>query len=88
MTSAESRQLTFVFADSPSGSKDDPSVDVSTGRSYLLHQAEVKEANDSVARTAGLEAAHVVPGDINLKSRMCGPQVRFCERPGGAIPRA
>ena len=52
MKSAESRQLTFVFADSPSGSKDDPSVDVSTGRSYLLHQAEVKEANDSVARTA------------------------------------
>jgi group II intron reverse transcriptase/maturase len=40
-----------VFADSPSGGKDDPSADVSAGRSYLLHQAEAKEAKDSVART-------------------------------------
>ena len=27
-------------------------------------------------------------GAINLRSRMCGPQVRFCERHGGASPRA
>jgi hypothetical protein len=26
--------------------------------------------------------------DISVKSRMCGPLVRFCERFGGAIPRA
>ncbi len=27
-------------------------------------------------------------GDTNLKSRMCDPQVLFCERFGGAISRA
>lgn len=41
-----------MFADSPSGGKGDRSSDVSEGRSYLLHRAEVKEATDSTARTA------------------------------------
>ena len=53
MKSVESRQLTFAFADSPSGGKDNPNSDESVGRSYLLHQAEIKEVNDSATRTSG-----------------------------------
>ncbi len=50
MLSAESRQLTFAFADSPPGSGDDDSSDVSEGKAFLLHTANAKEANDSAAR--------------------------------------
>ena len=50
MLSAESRQLTFVFADSPPGGKGERTPDVSEGKAFLLHRASVKEANDSVAR--------------------------------------
>lgn len=46
MLSAESRQLTLVFADSPKGGKDDKPADVSAGKAFLLHQASVKEAID------------------------------------------
>ena len=42
----------FVFADSLLGGKGDRSADASAGRSYLLHQAKIKEANDSATRTA------------------------------------
>ena len=50
MLSAESRQLTFVFADSPPGGKGAEASDVSKGKAFLLHIASGKEANDSVAR--------------------------------------
>ena len=52
MLSAEPHQLTFAFADSPQGSRTVRTSDVSEGKQYLLHQADVKEAVDSVARTA------------------------------------
>ena len=52
MLSAEERQLTFVFADSPRGGKGDKPPDVSGGKTYLLHQASVKEVNASAARAA------------------------------------
>ena len=50
MSSAESRQLTFVFADSPPGGKGAETSDASVGKAFLLHKASVKEANDSAAR--------------------------------------
>jgi group II intron reverse transcriptase/maturase len=40
----------FVFADSPQGSQDDDSSDVSEGKAFLLHTANVKEANDPATR--------------------------------------
>jgi len=40
-----------VFADSPKGGKTSRASDVSEGKRYLLHQANIKEANESVART-------------------------------------
>ena len=40
----------FVFADSPQGSRDDDSSDASEGKAFLLHTANVKEANDPAAR--------------------------------------
>jgi RNA-directed DNA polymerase len=43
-----------VFADSPCGGKGGPSADESAGWSFLLHQAEVKEANDSAVRTVDI----------------------------------
>jgi hypothetical protein len=39
-----------VFADSPSGSRDDDASDASEGKEFLLHIANAKEANDSAAR--------------------------------------
>jgi group II intron reverse transcriptase/maturase len=39
-----------VFADSPSGSGDDRTTDAFEGRTYLLHQAGVKEASDPATR--------------------------------------
>ena len=96
MLSSESRQLAFVFADSPSGGEDDRASDVSVGKSFLLLIANVKEANEtdtrpsrSVVRRVSLEQQRLFDlRSSNLKSRMRGPQVRFCERPGGVIPRA
>ena len=40
----------FAFADSPQGNRDDDSSDVSEGKAFLLHIANVKEANDPAAR--------------------------------------
>lgn len=39
-----------MFADNPQGGRADRTSDVSEGKRYLLHQADVKEASDSVAR--------------------------------------
>ena len=50
MLSVESRQLTFVFADNPSGGKDAETSDVSEGKTFLLHIANVKESSDSATR--------------------------------------
>lgn len=40
-----------MFADNPSGSDDDPNADESAGRTYLLHQANVKETTEPDAET-------------------------------------
>ena len=75
------------------------SSDVSVGKSYLLLIANVKEANETDTRTIDpvdrlLERVSLKRQRLfdlrssNLRSRMRGPQVRFCERPGGVIPRA
>ena len=50
MKSPDSRQLSFVFADNPQGGNDEPKADVSAGRSYLLHQADLKETNETDVR--------------------------------------
>ncbi|WP_145060385.1 hypothetical protein [Adhaeretor mobilis] len=50
MLSADSRQLTFVFADNSQESKGDNPADESAGKAFLLHQASVKEPNESVTR--------------------------------------
>jgi group II intron reverse transcriptase/maturase len=50
LKSVESRQLMFAFADSPAGGGNEEPDDVSLGKTYLLHQAEVKEATDPTAR--------------------------------------
>ena len=52
MLSVESRQLTFVFADSPIGGEDNGPSDVSVGKSYLLLIADVKKADHSTTPTA------------------------------------
>ena len=52
MLSVESRQLTFVFADSPIAGEDNGPSDVSVGKSYLLLIADVKKADHSTTPTA------------------------------------
>lgn len=49
MRSTESRQLPFVFADSPRGGGQDGPEDGSEGRAFLLHIAEARDAEGSVA---------------------------------------
>ncbi len=51
MLSVGSRQLTFVFADSPVGGEDAIGLGVPEWKAYLLHQAKVKEAYDPIAHT-------------------------------------
>jgi hypothetical protein len=52
LLSVESRQLTFVFADSPLGGEDNGPSDVSVGKSYLLLIADVKKADNSTTSPA------------------------------------
>ena len=67
-----------MFADSPSGGKSDQSADASAGRSFLLHQAEVKEATDSAARTASGLPPNYVPV-LMRGSRVKGPLLFWSE---------
>ena len=60
MSKAESRQLTFVFADSPQGDGPAELTDVSRGKAWLSHKAEVKEGKDSAAWT--VDSGRLVPG--------------------------
>jgi len=59
------RQLTFVFADSPSRGGAALNVDESAGRAYLLLQANIKETDHPNARIAGsgqlLEQVAAIP---------------------------
>ena len=50
MLSIDSRQLAFAFADNSQESKSDKPADESAGKAFLLHQANIKEANESVTR--------------------------------------
>lgn len=66
MLSIGSRQLTFVFADSPTGGEGARGSGVPEWKAYLLHQANVKEAYDPIAQAAEqderlLERAASVP---------------------------
>jgi RNA-directed DNA polymerase len=47
-----SRQLTFVFADSPQGGKGARRTDESVGKAYLLHRAESMPTSDLIAPAA------------------------------------
>jgi group II intron reverse transcriptase/maturase len=51
LSKAESRQLTFAFADSPQGDGSVKLTDVSVGKAWLSLKAEGKEGNDSVTWT-------------------------------------
>ena len=56
MKRAESHQLSFVFADSPQGSEQAKSSDVSESEARLLHIASDNEVVESAAR-AGVDLA-------------------------------
>ncbi len=47
-----SRQLNFVFADSPRGGKGARATDESVGKAYLLHRAKGMPTNDLIAPAA------------------------------------
>jgi hypothetical protein len=50
-----SRQLTFVFADSPRGGKGAGPTDASAGKVFLLHRAKGKPTSDLIAPAADTE---------------------------------
>jgi len=50
---AESRQLKFVFADNSQEGEKSRTSNVSEEKAFLLHQASVKEANDSATPAVG-----------------------------------
>lgn len=67
MKRTRDRQQTFVFADSPKGGKDGSARDVSRGRAYLLHTAEVMTLLDLVASGAkGEELTERIAAPQNL----------------------
>ena len=49
MRSMRSRQLAFVFADSPRGGKEAVPTDESAGKAFLLHIAKGKPTSDLIA---------------------------------------
>ena len=52
LRSMRSRQLTFVFADSPRGGKGASLTDESAGKAYLLHRAKGMSTDDLIAPAA------------------------------------
>ena len=73
-----SGQLPFAFADSPQGGKIAEASDVSEAKAWLLLIANDKEAKELTAQTSDVACLGLKGRAINLKSRMCDPQVRFC----------
>ena len=66
-----SRQLQFVFADSPQGSGESTPSDVSAGRDFLLHQANGKKATDLDASAAdGSRLLDAVVSSANLATAL------------------
>jgi hypothetical protein len=89
LRSPKPRQLRFAFADSPDGGGNDRDTGGPVGRSFLLRIANARSTRGFGAPAAKAERLlddGLWPGlapwfrDIDLKSRMCGPQVRFRER--------
>ena len=52
MRSMRSRQLTFVFADSPQGGEGARATDESAGKASLLHKAKDMSTSDLIAPAA------------------------------------
>ena len=55
MKSSESRQRSFVFADSSKEGEREPKADESPGSSCLLHQANLKKTNETDAQADSRE---------------------------------
>jgi hypothetical protein len=72
MKGARPKQLPFVFADSPTGSKGAGVSDESGPRAYLLHTAKGMSETDLAAKQPcwPLARFHSWPRDSILKSRM------------------
>ena len=81
-----------MFAASPSGDGKAERSDASAPRNFLLQKAKRKKTigpdAGAASPPAGFGSAHAGLRNIDPKSRMRGPHVRFCERRGGVILRA
>lgn len=81
-----SRQLTFVFADSPQGGKGANPTDVSIGKAFLLHIAKGKTTDDLSAPAADTErlleqaasASNLATALLNVARNQGAPGVDGC----------
>ena len=84
MTRAESRQLTFVFADSPQGGEQVKTSDVSDAKTWLLHRADGKATNDSAAQAdAGQPTARLLER-VACESNMARALLHVARNKGAA----
>ena len=92
MRSMRSRQLTFVFADSPLGGKEANAADVSAGKAHLLRITKSMPTNDLSAPAAGMsQLLNRVASPFNLAKALLnvarnkgapGVDGRSCRSPG------
>jgi group II intron reverse transcriptase/maturase len=81
-----SRQLTFVFADSPRGGKGASPPDASAGKAFLLHIAKGNATNDLIAPAAATErlleqaasASNLATALLNVARNKGAPGVDGC----------
>ena len=81
-----SRQLAFVFADSPQGSKGAGPTDVSDGRAFLLHITKGKATSDLIAPAADTDrlleqaasASNLATALLNVARNKGAPGVDGC----------
>lgn len=66
MRKSESRQLQFVFADSPKGGEESKPCSVLQGRDYLLHTAKARKTRDFGAGAASQGRLEEVIDEANL----------------------
>ena len=84
MTRAESRQLSFVFADSPQGGEQIKASDVSGSKAWLLHRADGKVTNDSAAQADAGQPTRSLLERVACESNMARALLHVARNKGAA----
>ena len=89
MKSMRSRQLTFVFADSPRGGKGARPTDEFAGKAYLLHRAKGMPTSDLIAPAADTSRLlEQVASESNLAAARWNATAGVPYSPSRAVPES